>query len=114
MAGPSRLMLGELTGQVGFGLLLLRTASDAQLIAEKIEPKHGVHGFHSVKYRIGQTVGLPIGGLLSNRKDAGGDCHNEFWSMYPFALPCFVGAGFGFLRRDLWIIFAPEVKSWFA
>jgi hypothetical protein len=48
-----------------------------------------------VSYRIGQTVGQPIGGLLAHPERrwpelfAGG-----FWAEYPFSLPCFVGAGF--------------------
>jgi hypothetical protein len=52
----------------------------------------------SMAYRIGQIVGQPIGGILAHPEKAfpklfGG----AFWRAYPYALPCFVGAGYAFL-----------------
>jgi MFS family permease len=49
-------------------------------------------------YRIGQIIGQPVGGILAHPevgfpKLFGG----EFWRAYPYALPCFVGAGYAFV-----------------
>ncbi|PVF98388.1 MFS general substrate transporter [Serendipita vermifera] len=52
----------------------------------------------SMAYRIGQIIGQPVGGVLAHPekmfpKVFGG----SFWRAYPYALPCFVGAGYAFL-----------------
>jgi MFS family permease len=48
----------------------------------------------SVSYRLGQTIGLPIGGLLAHPEKKYPIFQAPFWEKYPFALPCFVGSGF--------------------
>ncbi|CAG8720079.1 4851_t:CDS:2, partial [Acaulospora colombiana] len=52
----------------------------------------------SMAYRIGQIIGQPVGGVLAHPEKTfpklfGG----AFWRAYPYALPCFVGAGYAFL-----------------
>ncbi|KDQ12903.1 hypothetical protein BOTBODRAFT_404881 [Botryobasidium botryosum FD-172 SS1] len=46
-----------------------------------------------ITYRIGQIIGLPLGGFLSHPERTWEIFRSPFWLMYPYALPCFVGAG---------------------
>jgi len=47
----------------------------------------------SVSYRIGQSIGQPIGGLLAHPERRSEFFDTPFWREYPFSLPCFVAAG---------------------
>ena len=47
-----------------------------------------------IAYRMGQIVGQPLGGLLSHPERNIPYFDTPFWNEYPFALPCFVSAGF--------------------
>lgn len=47
----------------------------------------------SISYRIGQSVGQPIGGLLAHPERRSEMFDTPFWREYPFSLPCFVAAG---------------------
>lgn len=64
-----------------------------------------------VSYRIGQTIGLPVGGFLAHpEKHWHQIFDSEFWHTYPFALPCFVGAGFAFFAVICGLLFVREVS----
>ncbi|KAF8321241.1 MFS general substrate transporter [Clavulina sp. PMI_390] len=65
-----------------------------------------------VSYRIGQIVGLPIGGFFAHpeRHWPGGVFESDFWQRYPFALPCFVGAGFAALAVLAGSFFLEETR----
>lgn len=43
---------------------------------------------------MGQIVGQPLGGLLSHPERTIPFFNTPFWNEYPFALPCFISAGF--------------------
>ena len=47
-----------------------------------------------ISYRIGQTIGQPIGGLLAHPERNFSLFQSQFWYDYPFSLPCFVAASF--------------------
>ncbi|KAF8311040.1 MFS general substrate transporter [Clavulina sp. PMI_390] len=62
-----------------------------------------------LSYRIGQIVGLPIGGFLAHPERTWAKLFDGgFWRDYPFALPCFVGAGFAFFAVGCGMLFLPE------
>ncbi|KLO06628.1 MFS general substrate transporter [Schizopora paradoxa] len=61
----------------------------------------------SISYRIGQSIGQPIGGLLAHPERRSKLFDTPFWREYPFSLPCFVSAGaagifvvFGYFTLD--------------
>jgi len=62
-------------------------------ITDKSEQGTALSGF-SIAYRMGQIVGQPIGGLLSHPERNIPFFDTPFWNKYPFALPCFISAGF--------------------
>lgn len=62
-----------------------------------------------ISYRIGQTIGLPIGGYLS--RPSGGIFESPFWKEYPFALPCFVGAALTWCAVMAGTLLLVEVRS---
>jgi MFS family permease len=43
-------------------------------------------------YRLGQIIGLPIGGIFAHPERNFPIFRTPFWEYYPFALPCFIGA----------------------
>ncbi|KAF8321239.1 MFS general substrate transporter [Clavulina sp. PMI_390] len=62
-----------------------------------------------VSYRVGQIVGLPIGGFLAHPERHWSRIFDTaFWRTYPFALPCFVGAGVAFFAVGCGIFLLPE------
>ncbi|KAF8305973.1 MFS general substrate transporter [Clavulina sp. PMI_390] len=62
-----------------------------------------------VSYRIGQIVGLPMGGFLAHPERHWPEMFDtSFWLTYPFGLPCFVGAGFAFVSVLGGMLFLPE------
>ena len=51
-----------------------------------------------VAYRTGQVLGQPVGGALSHPERQFPKLFDtDFWRAYPYALPCFVGAGYALL-----------------
>jgi MFS family permease len=66
----------------------------------------------TLAYRVGQMVGLPIGGFLAHPERHFPSVFNTaFWLYYPFLLPCLAGAGFALLGATLGLIFLKEVSS---
>lgn len=64
-----------------------------------------------ISFRIGQIIGLPLGGFLSHpERHSPGLFGGAFWRAYPFALPCFVGAGIAIVAVLLGIIYVEEVS----
>ncbi|KAF8310420.1 MFS general substrate transporter [Clavulina sp. PMI_390] len=62
-----------------------------------------------VTYRMGQIVGLPLGGILAHPERHWPVIFDStFWRRYPFALPCFVGAGFALFAVGCGIFLLPE------
>ncbi|KAF8330847.1 major facilitator superfamily domain-containing protein [Cantharellus anzutake] len=57
----------------------------------------------SISYRMGQIIGLPLGGSLAHPERhfpsifEGPGVWGNFWRSYPFVLPCLVGAAFAFV-----------------
>lgn len=73
--------------------------------------QHIAFSYLMIAHRVGQIVGLPIGGFLAHPDRSwpnrfGG----EFWRTYPFALPCFVGAGFAFFAVLCGSVFVRETR----
>jgi MFS family permease len=62
----------------------------------------------SVCYRLGQIIGLPLGGLLAHPEKRFPLFQTPFWQKYPFALPCFVGASLAFLGFVLGVFLVDE------
>jgi MFS family permease len=64
----------------------------------------------NVSYRLGQIIGLPLGGLLAHPERRWKAFQTPFWHEYPFILPCFVGAGFSLISVLFGILFVQEVS----
>ena len=65
------------------------------LVSQPIEQPPGAKSAEQITYRIGQIVGQLIAGFLAHPERHWPKLFaGEFWSKYPFSLPCFVGAGF--------------------
>lgn len=66
----------------------------------------------TISYRLGQIVGLPLGGFLSHpERHAPFLFGGAFWRAYPFVLPCFVGAFFAGGAVLLGYIYLDEVSN---
>ncbi|KAG9122869.1 hypothetical protein FRC07_000573 [Ceratobasidium sp. 392] len=50
-----------------------------------------------IMYRVGQLVGLPLGGLLAHPEQRFTMFDTPFWTGYPYLLPCLVGAVLGLI-----------------
>src|SRR5258708_8486848 len=70
----------------------------------------------SIRYRMGQIIGLPLGGYLAHPERqwpqlfSGSGAWGGFWKSYPFIFRCLVGAAFAFMRVLLWLfvlVFVP-------
>jgi hypothetical protein len=63
-------------------------------------------------YRLGQIIGLPLGGFLAHpeRQFPNTFFDGPFWQKYPFVLPCFFGAAFALFAVALGTIFLDEVR----
>ncbi|KAG8742991.1 hypothetical protein FRC10_000561 [Ceratobasidium sp. 414] len=59
-------------------------------------------------FRIGQIIGLPLGGLLAHPEQRFKIFHTPFWAAYPYLLPCLVGAAFALFSVIPGIIFIEE------
>lgn len=60
---------------------------------------------------MGQIVGLPIGGYFAHPERQFPRLFNgKFWRKYPFALPCFIGAGIAFFAVFCGFVFVKEVR----
>ncbi|CAE6457520.1 unnamed protein product [Rhizoctonia solani] len=62
----------------------------------------------NVSYRLGQIIGLPLGGLLAHPERRWKAFQTPFWNEYPFLLPCFVGAGFSLVSVLFGFFFIEE------
>ena len=52
----------------------------------------------TLTYRIGQIVGLPIGGFLAHpERHLPSVFNTPFWLYYPYLLPCLAGGGFAMI-----------------
>ncbi|KAH7103283.1 MFS general substrate transporter [Auriculariales sp. MPI-PUGE-AT-0066] len=96
--GVSKTFKGMLLSRALSGALGGSWAAIRVMLAEMV-PKH----FHAtafagiaMSYRVGQIIGLPLGGWLAHPERHLGFT-GQFWRTYPFALPCFVGAAFAVL-----------------
>ncbi|PVF98387.1 MFS general substrate transporter [Serendipita vermifera] len=79
-------------GVVGGSMTAIRVM--ASELADKDTETYIFNGI-VMAYRIGQIIGQPVGGILAHPEIGfpslfGG----PFWREYPYALPCFVGAGY--------------------
>lgn len=52
--------------------------------------------YASIAYCAGQIMGQAFGGILAHPERRFPLFDHPFWRRYPFALPCFVGAGYAF------------------
>ncbi|KAG9093402.1 hypothetical protein FS749_014431 [Ceratobasidium sp. UAMH 11750] len=62
----------------------------------------------NVSYRLGQIIGLPLGGLLAHPERRWKSFDTPFWHEYPFLLPCLVGASFAIISVGFGIVFVEE------
>lgn len=60
---------------------------------------------------MGQIVGQPIGGLLSHPERNIPFFDTPFWNKYPFALPCFISAGFAVFALIFGALVIEEVRK---
>ena len=64
----------------------------------------------ALTYRIGQIVGLPIGGLLAHpERHLPSVFNTPFWLYRPYLLPCCAGAGFALVGATLVTVFLKDV-----
>ncbi|KAF8530544.1 MFS general substrate transporter [Hysterangium stoloniferum] len=66
------------------------------MVAEQTDKtnQNGAFQWLTIAYRIGQVVGLPLGGILAHPERHFPLFRSKFWFDYPFALPCFVASAF--------------------
>ncbi|KDQ12901.1 hypothetical protein BOTBODRAFT_34047 [Botryobasidium botryosum FD-172 SS1] len=64
----------------------------------------------TITYRFGQIIGLPMGGFLSHPERNWEAFRQPFWLSYPYALPCFVGAGFAATSVLFGALFLTETR----
>ncbi|QRV91521.1 major facilitator superfamily transporter [Ceratobasidium sp. AG-Ba] len=62
----------------------------------------------NVSYRLGQIIGLPLGGLLAHPERRWKVFDTPFWHEYPFLLPCLVGAAFAIISVGFGTVFIEE------
>ncbi|KAG8742993.1 hypothetical protein FRC10_000563 [Ceratobasidium sp. 414] len=62
----------------------------------------------NVSYRLGQIIGLPLGGLLAHPERRWKSFDTPFWREYPFLLPCLVGAVFAIISVGFGTVFIEE------
>ncbi|KAJ1311352.1 hypothetical protein OPQ81_009845 [Rhizoctonia solani] len=62
----------------------------------------------NISYRLGQIIGLPLGGLLAHPERRWRVFQTPFWNEYPFILPCFVGAAFSLVSVLFGFFFVEE------
>ncbi|KAF8609315.1 MFS general substrate transporter [Ceratobasidium sp. AG-I] len=62
----------------------------------------------NISYRLGQIIGLPLGGLLAHPERRWEAFQTPFWREYPFLLPCLVGAAFSIISVGFGIVFIEE------
>lgn len=66
----------------------------------------------TLSYRLGQIIGLPLGGFLSHpERHAPVLFGGPFWRAYPFVLPCLVGAAFASISVLLGCVYLEEVSQ---
>ncbi|KAF8513927.1 MFS general substrate transporter [Hysterangium stoloniferum] len=65
------------------------------MVAEQTDKTNQGGAFQwKISYRIGQVIGLPLGGLLAHPERHFPLFRSKFWFDYPFSLPCFVASAF--------------------
>ncbi|KZW01590.1 MFS general substrate transporter [Exidia glandulosa HHB12029] len=65
-----------------------------------------------MSYRVGQIVGLPLGGFLAHpERHLGSFFSGQFWKDYPFSLPCFVGGAVAALSALFGAVFIREASA---
>jgi len=94
--GMSRTLLAMILSRCVGGSLGGVWACIKTMVAEQTDITNQDRAFQwlSVAYRIGQIVGLPLGGLLAHPERNFSLFQSKFWFDYPFALPCFVASAF--------------------
>jgi len=79
-------------GVVGGGKTCLRVMASE---TSSKEAESHIFTMIIVAYRVGQILGQPVGGALSHpERRLPTLFHDPFWRTYPYALPCFVAAGY--------------------
>ncbi|CAG7850311.1 SubName: Full=Related to tetracycline resistance protein (Probable transport protein) {ECO:0000313/EMBL:CCA69908.1} [Serendipita indica DSM 11827] len=87
----SRLIAGGLGGSGTALRVMVSEVSD-----KNTEVKHFT--WVTMAYRTGQIIGQPIGGILSHPERQWPSIFGaRFWYTYPYALPCFVAAGYALI-----------------
>ncbi|EJD50550.1 MFS general substrate transporter [Auricularia subglabra TFB-10046 SS5] len=103
---PAMLLSRSIGGALGGSWAAMRV-----MAGEMVPREH--HGLAfagmGMSYRIGQIVGLPMGGFLAHpERHLGVFFSGQFWKDYPFSLPCFVGAGIAALSAAFGWLFIRE------
>ncbi|KAF8507371.1 MFS general substrate transporter [Hysterangium stoloniferum] len=94
--GMSRTLLAMILSRCIGGALGGVWACTKTMVAEQTDITNQARAFQwlSISYRVGQIVGLPLGGLLAHPERHFSLFQSKFWFDYPFALPCFLASAF--------------------
>lgn len=100
-------MLGELTDRSDIDSGFIR-----MIVNEPFSTNQSVaFSALTLAYRIGQIVGLPIGGFLAHpERHLPSVFNTPFWLYYPFLLPCLAGAAFAVIGVLLGLVCLTEVS----
>ncbi|KAB5591431.1 zinc induced facilitator 1 protein [Ceratobasidium theobromae] len=108
--GLSKSLLGMIMSRCIGGALGASWAAIKVMTGEMTDRSNQDTAFSmmNVSYRLGQIVGLPLGGLLAHPERRWTMFQTPFWNEYPFLLPCLVGAGFSLVSILFGMAFVEE------
>ncbi|QRV76687.1 major facilitator superfamily transporter [Ceratobasidium sp. AG-Ba] len=111
--GMSQSLVGMIASRCIGGALGASWAAIKVMTGEMTDRSNQDVAFSSLQitYRIGQIIGLPLGGLLAHPEQRFKWFNSPFWVEYPYLLPCLVGAAFAIFSVVPGIIFIEERRT---
>lgn len=108
--GLSKTLAGMITSRCIGGALGASWAAIKVMTGEMTDRTNQDLAFSllQITYRLGQIIGLPLGGLLAHPEQQFAWFRTAFWTEYPYLLPCLVGSAFAMASVIPGIIFIEE------
>lgn len=108
--GLSKTLAGMITSRCIGGALGASWAAIKVMTGEMTDRTNQDLAFSLLQmtYRLGQIIGLPLGGLLAHPEQQFAWFRTAFWTEYPYLLPCLVGSAFALASVIPGIVFIEE------
>ncbi|KAG8715343.1 hypothetical protein FRC08_010688 [Ceratobasidium sp. 394] len=108
--GLSKSLLGMIASRCIGGALGASWAAIKVMTGEMTDRSNQDLAFSSLQmtFRIGQIIGLPLGGLLAHPERRFKMFDTPFWAAYPYLFPCLIGAAFALFSVVPGVIFIEE------